>query len=85
MAMPLAVQLYRRYLNGESVEELSRELRLPARCIRTRLQAAAAYVSSQNSRSTANTPVHINSYLRKIRFDTDPSDGRAAQRRHPSC
>ncbi len=42
MFEPFAIQLYRRYLNGESVQQLSLRLGIPAERIEQRLRAAAA-------------------------------------------
>jgi hypothetical protein len=43
MNEPFAVEIYRRYLNGETVEALSADLEIPAERIVERLRAAAAY------------------------------------------
>ncbi len=45
MREPFAVALYRRYLNGESVEQLSSKLGIPAERVNQRLHAAAAYLA----------------------------------------
>jgi DNA-directed RNA polymerase specialized sigma24 family protein len=45
MLTPFALDVYRRYLDGESVAELSRELGIPSDRIETRLRAAEAYVA----------------------------------------
>jgi DNA-directed RNA polymerase specialized sigma24 family protein len=44
MLEPLAMEIYRRYLNGETVEELSLDLGIPTERIEQRLRAAAAYL-----------------------------------------
>lgn len=45
MFMPFALEVYRRHLNGETVEELSRELEIPLERIEDRLRAAEAYLA----------------------------------------
>ena len=45
MFTPFAVEIYRRYLNGETIEELSRELGIPRERIEDRIRAAEAYVT----------------------------------------
>ena len=47
MFTPFAVELYRRYLSGETIEELSRELGIPQERIEDRIRAAEAYVARQ--------------------------------------
>ncbi len=42
---PLAVELYRRFINGETVEQISAELGIPAERVHQRLNAAAAYLA----------------------------------------
>ena len=44
MMEPLAIEIYRRYLNGETVEQLSADLGIPEERIEYRLRAAQAYV-----------------------------------------
>jgi DNA-directed RNA polymerase specialized sigma24 family protein len=48
MLAPFALEIYRRYLNGESVEELSRELGIPVERIEYRLRAAEAYLTHRD-------------------------------------
>ncbi|HEY1207534.1 MAG: hypothetical protein ABSH46_05260 [Bryobacteraceae bacterium] len=48
MFTPFALEVYRRYLNGETVEELSAELGIPAERIEDRIRAAEAYVARRN-------------------------------------
>lgn len=43
MFEPFALQIYRRVLNGETVQQLSAELGIPKERIERRLRAAAAY------------------------------------------
>jgi len=38
---PLAVQIYRRYLQGESVQQIADDLGIPAERVRQRVEAAA--------------------------------------------
>ncbi len=40
---PLAFQVYRRYLNGETVEQISVDLDIPVNGIERRLRVAALY------------------------------------------
>lgn len=47
MNEPFAIEIYRRYLNGETVEALSVELQIPVERIEQRLRAAAAYALRQ--------------------------------------
>lgn len=50
MVTPLAaIELYREYLAGRSVEELVREFQLSAECIELRLWAANAALSTGSS------------------------------------
>ena len=44
MVEPFAVALYRRYLAGESADEISAELGIPADRIRARIDAAAVHL-----------------------------------------
>ncbi len=46
MAEAFALELYRRFVNGESILDLSRDLGIPAERIRRRLEAAAVFVSN---------------------------------------
>ncbi len=54
---PFAVELYKRYLNGETIDELSAELGIPADRITMRIQAAAEYVRRRQE-SAADTGFH---------------------------
>lgn len=49
-AEPFAMQLYRRYRGGETIQQLSSELAIPAERIRQRIEAAAAH--RERSRQT---------------------------------
>lgn len=53
MQEPFAVELYRRVLDGESAEELSRELGIPLDRIEQRLRAAEAYLRQGRRTLTA--------------------------------
>lgn len=48
MGEPFAVQIYRRYLSGETAESLSAELQIPVERIEQRLRAAAAYAERRH-------------------------------------
>jgi len=47
MFTPFAVEVYRRFLRGETVQELSRELGIPEERIEDRIRAAEAYIARQ--------------------------------------
>ena len=47
MFTPFAVEVYRRYLSGETIEELSRELGIPQDRIEDRIRAAEAYLTRE--------------------------------------
>jgi hypothetical protein len=49
MVTPFAVEVYRAYLTGKSVEQLSRELHIPLPRIQSRVKAAIAYLASQQT------------------------------------
>ncbi len=51
---PFAMELYRRFLNGETVQQLSAELAIPPERISRRLEAAAAY----RDRKEKTAPFH---------------------------
>jgi DNA-directed RNA polymerase specialized sigma24 family protein len=44
MFEPFAVEVYRRYLNGETVEQLAAHLEIPSERIEMRIQAAARFL-----------------------------------------
>jgi len=50
---PFALELYRRFLSGETVQQLSSELAIPAERIDRRIQAAAAYQARQKQTDPA--------------------------------
>jgi len=50
---PFALELYGRFLSGESVEQLSLELDIPAERIERRIRAAAAYRARQKETDPA--------------------------------
>jgi hypothetical protein len=47
MRNPFAVQVYERFLSGESIQQLSAELEIPADRIEKRLRAAAVYLQAR--------------------------------------
>lgn len=47
---PFALQIYRRYLSGETIEQLSAALDIPRERIEQRLRAAAAYAERRDKR-----------------------------------
>jgi DNA-directed RNA polymerase specialized sigma24 family protein len=51
MLEPFAMEIYRRYLNGETVERLSKDLGIPVDRIEQRLRAAAAYSARHRDRA----------------------------------
>lgn len=54
MSEPFAVIVYRRYLRGETIEELAVSLGIPAERIRTRIRAAEEYLAHHgNGRQAA--------------------------------
>lgn len=46
---PFALQLYRRFLTGETIAQLSTQLGIPADRIETRIRAAAVYFGRHHS------------------------------------
>ena len=48
MLVPFALEIYRRYLNGETAEELSGGLGIPLERIENRLRAAEAYLTRRS-------------------------------------
>ncbi len=50
---PLAIVLYRRYLNGASVKQLSRELDIPSERIERRIRAAADHLQKHTEERRA--------------------------------
>jgi len=50
MPEPFALQIYRRYLEGETIQELSARLGIPVERIRQRVQAAAVYRKREKAR-----------------------------------
>ena len=51
MFEPLAVELYRRFLEGETVWQLAVRLDIPADRVATRVQAAARYLEGMRKRA----------------------------------
>ncbi len=52
LAEPLAITLYRRFLNGETVQELAAALAIPEERVDQRIRAAALY--SERTKLEAN-------------------------------
>ena len=48
MMTPFALEVYRRYLNGETMEELSATLEIPLDRIESRIRAAEAYLARRH-------------------------------------
>ncbi len=51
MSEPFAIELYRRFLDGESIPDLARSLGIPADRVATRIRAAASYLKSRRRRA----------------------------------
>ena len=51
MFEPFAVEIYRRFLNGETVRQLAVKLDIPADRVATRIHAAARYFESMRKRA----------------------------------
>jgi hypothetical protein len=51
MYEPFAIEIYRRFLNGESVQQLAANLGIPADRIEKRICAAAAYLYRRRTRA----------------------------------
>jgi DNA-directed RNA polymerase specialized sigma24 family protein len=47
MKLPFAVEVFERFLKGESIRELADELQIPADRVEVRLRAAALYLEDQ--------------------------------------
>ena len=47
MRSPFALQLYERFLSGESIKDLSAEFEIPADRVEKRLRAAAIYLQNR--------------------------------------
>lgn len=45
---PFAIEIYRRFKNGETVQQLAVNLDIPADRIEKRIRAAAVYLNSRN-------------------------------------
>jgi hypothetical protein len=57
MCDPFALEIYRRFLGGESIHALSERLRIPEERIEQRLRAAAVYLEfQQESRRSGDRP-----------------------------
>jgi DNA-directed RNA polymerase specialized sigma24 family protein len=51
MREPLAVELYRRYLGGATVKQISADLGISAERVQRRIDVAAAYLKRGNGRA----------------------------------
>ncbi len=49
MSEPFAVEIYRRYLAGETVQQLAATLEIPPERIENRLRAAAEYLKTRKN------------------------------------
>jgi len=49
MFTPFALEVYRRYLNGETIGELSAELGIPPERLEDRIRAAEAYLARRGA------------------------------------
>ncbi len=58
MLVPFALEVRRRYLRGETIEQLSAELGIPPDRIERRLRVAEAYVEHQRSSMCRLTPLN---------------------------
>jgi hypothetical protein len=53
LRQPFALELYRRYLGGDTIENLSLELGIPKQRVELRIRAAAAHIARQEHCATA--------------------------------
>ena len=58
MNHPFALEIYERFLNGESIRQLADELQIPADRIELRLRAAALYLKYQADDGPIQLPIH---------------------------
>ncbi|MBZ5592196.1 MAG: hypothetical protein LAP39_08165 [Acidobacteriia bacterium] len=56
MNHPFAVELYERFLNGESIRQLADELQIPADRIELRLRAAAQFLKRRAEADAIQIP-----------------------------
>jgi uncharacterized protein (DUF2267 family) len=61
MQEPFALELYRRFLNGESADHLAAELHIPLDRIEMRLHVAAMYMKMREEKSIATTLALVHS------------------------
>jgi len=57
MTHPFAVEVYERFLNGESIRQLADELQIPADRIELRLRAAALYLRRRAESGVIEIPL----------------------------
>lgn len=57
MNHPFALEIYERFLNGESIRQLAEELQIPADRIELRLRAAAQYLKHQAEAGVIEVPL----------------------------
>lgn len=58
MNHPFAVEVYERFLKGESIRQLADELQIPADRVEQRLRAAALYLEHQAKSNPIELPSH---------------------------
>ena len=56
MKHPFAVEVYERFLKGESIRQLADELQIPADRVESRLRAAALYLEHQAKSNPIELP-----------------------------
>jgi hypothetical protein len=57
MTHPFAVEVYERFLSGESIRQLADDLQIPADRIELRLRAAALYLKHQAEAGAIEIPL----------------------------
>lgn len=63
MNHPFALEVYERFLKGESIRQLADELHIPADRVEQRVRAAAVFLRHQAEAQTVDIPVeHRRSY-----------------------
>ena len=58
MSRPFAVEVFERFLKGESIRQLSEELQIPAERVEVRLRAAALYLESHPRSNPVELPAN---------------------------
>lgn len=56
MSRPFAVEVFDRFLKGESIRQLADELQIPADRVELRLRAAALYLERQTKSGSVELP-----------------------------